>query len=376
MVRLCKDLTNISLVALLPFLGGCGAVPNSAFPPALPSAREFVLASSPGTNPVTIHEFSMAQFSGVTGNVDGGITMNGTGSVWVTANSGIIHISPIGAANSLNLSSLPQPTNLRPILWRNDQTLWFMDLPGRQHQLNETSLSGSLLSFTDAGLFGTQSNIVSDAGHGIWVAICDTTCVPGNTDGGVLFGPNQGDPLGPWVGNTIASGADNYLYMTERNLNTTASQVLRISLSGTFTNTYALPAGSIAINTGCCGATFVSSGIAGGPDHNLWVAESGINKIARLSIGGSITQFHIPTANSDPRSIVAGNDGNMWFTENRGNKIGRISMTGHITEYPVPSTNSGPDGISNCEIFGCARSVHGHVWFVEDNTNKAGRLDF
>ena len=66
---------------------------------------------------------------------------------------------------------------------------------------------------------------------------------------------------------------------------------------------------------------------------------------------GKLTQFKVPTPNSEPRSITNGSDGNLWFTE--GNEIftpnpddpdaggtthrniGRITPTGEITEFRV-----------------------------------------
>ena len=42
---------------------------------------------------------------------------------------------------------------------------------------------------------------------------------------------------------------------------------------------------------------------------------------------GTITEFPIPPAESDPVGITAGPDGNLWFTEYIGNKIGRLSMS-------------------------------------------------
>ncbi len=34
---------------------------------------------------------------------------------------------------------------------------------------------------------------------------------------------------------------------------------------------------------------------------------------------GKLTQFQVPTANSQPRHIAVGSDGNLWFTE--GNEV-------------------------------------------------------
>jgi streptogramin lyase len=55
--------------------------------------------------------------------------------------------------------------------------------------------------------------------------------------------------------------------------------------------------------------------------------ESGSNKIGkigRITPSGTITEYPIPTSQSDLWGITAGPDGNLWFTEGNGNKIGRI----------------------------------------------------
>ena len=65
---------------------------------------------------------------------------------------------------------------------------------------------------------------------------------------------------------------------------------------------------------------------------------------------GKLTQFKVPTNNSQPRDITVGSDGNLWFTE--GNEvftpgpdpdgggtfhrnIGKITPTGEITEFRI-----------------------------------------
>jgi hypothetical protein len=43
---------------------------------------------------------------------------------------------------------------------------------------------------------------------------------------------------------------------------------------------------------------------------------------------GTITEFLLPTAGSNPGGITLGPDGKMWFTEQSlGNKIGRITTS-------------------------------------------------
>jgi len=55
---------------------------------------------------------------------------------------------------------------------------------------------------------------------------------------------------------------------------------------------------------------------------------------------GTLKQFRVPTANSQPRAITNGADGNRWFTEgtefiSAPAKIGRITPAGAVTEFPV-----------------------------------------
>jgi hypothetical protein len=90
------------------------------------------------------------------------------------------------------------------------------------------------------------------------------------------------------------------------------------------------------------------------------------NKIGRITTAGAITEFPIPTADSQPSGITAGPDGALWFTEAVGNKIGRITTSGVITEFSVPSPDSGPSFI--------AAGPDGALWFTESRGNKIGRI--
>lgn len=72
---------------------------------------------------------------------------------------------------------------------------------------------------------------------------------------------------------------------------------------------------------------------------------------------GSLKQYKVPTANSEPRAITNGSDGNRWFTEgtdftNAPPKIGRITPAGAITEISVDCNSciltdiiQGPDNV-------------------------------
>jgi virginiamycin B lyase len=79
--------------------------------------------------------------------------------------------------------------------------------------------------------------------------------------------------------------------------------------------------------------------------------------VSAATVPGVITEFSVPTSNSTPSGIAAGPDGNLWFTENgsSANKIGRITPSGVVTEFPIPTPNSRPDEI--------AAGPDGNVWF-------------
>jgi streptogramin lyase len=161
------------------------------------------------------------------------------------------------------------------------------------------------------------------------------------------------------------------------------------------------------------GANAYLGGIITGPDGNIWVAESDANKIARVTEGGSITEFPVPTAGAYPAIIAVGPDGNLWFVEGTFNTIGRITTAGVITEFPLPPPLStapqnlstiyaGPDGnmwfthlganvigvmstsgsliatypvpTANSLLGFIIPGPDGNMWFTEENGNKIGRI--
>jgi len=156
------------------------------------------------------------------------------------------------------------------------------------------------------------------------------------------------------------------------------------------------------------------SGITAGPDGNVWVAMTSTSRIARVTPGGTVTEFVLPagraptgitsagglvwfterlgdrigrldpSAGSDagiqgsiaefvvtgggsqPTGIAAGPDGNVWFTENGSDQIGRITPAGLVTEFAVPGGGSNPIAI--------AAGSDGALWFTEGGSNEVGRI--
>ena len=129
---------------------------------------------------------------------------------------------------------------------------------------------------------------------------------------------------------------------------------------------------------------------------------------------GTLKQFKVPTANSQPRAITTGADGNLWFTEgteftNSPAKVGRITPAGNITEFDVDCNFciltdivQGPDDIlylssnnpilvrfdvatqtqlpsidipNNIAVAGDLAIDGGDIWFTDFNNDSLWRYD-
>jgi len=93
----------------------------------------------------------------------------------------------------------------------------------------------------------------------------------------------------------------------------------------------------------------VSVGITTGSDGNIWFTDQTDHAVWRYELSsGRFTRFRTPTPNSFPGDITTGSDGNMWFTEQAVDKFARITPQGVITEFTgieAPGTiAAGPDG--------------------------------
>jgi len=114
-------------------------------------------------------------------------------------------------------------------------------------------------------------------------------------------------------------------------------------------------------------SVYALSGIAAGPDGAMWF--SGNGHIGRITTGGVVTSYQLPTSNAGSAGITAGPDGAMWFTEySNGSlaKIGRITTSGVFTEYALPNPASAPTAI--------AAGPDGALWFIESGTTNIGRI--
>jgi streptogramin lyase len=117
---------------------------------------------------------------------------------------------------------------------------------------------------------------------------------------------------------------------------------------------------------GTAASTSTPTGVAAGPDGNVWFTESALGNIGQITPSGQLTEFPVPTPDSEPTSIAKGPDGNLWFTEYLGNRIGFITPSGQITELPVLTAGSNPLGITS--------GPDGNLWFTESARDRIGRI--
>lgn len=155
----------------------------------------------------------------------------------------------------------------------------------------------------------------------------------------------------------ITSGPLGELWFTQFGLATISS----VTTAGIINDNFSLPQSD---NTAGKNGTAGPYGIIEGPDSALWFTEYYANKIGRLTTGGTLTEYPIPTASSEPWQMTVGPDNAIWFVETAGNKIGRVTTNGTLTEYPIPSPSSAPWGVTS--------GPDGAIWFTE--YNKVGRL--
>jgi virginiamycin B lyase len=110
--------------------------------------------------------------------------------------------------------------------------------------------------------------------------------------------------------------------------------------------------------------------ITAGPDGALWFTERGHDRIGRITVGGTVTEYSTGlSAGAEPYRITAGSDGALWFTEIALNQVGRISTSGTITEY-----SSGITELPGSGTLGIAAGSDGALWFTEGFGNKLGRI--
>jgi streptogramin lyase len=88
---------------------------------------------------------------------------------------------------------------------------------------------------------------------------------------------------------------------------------------------FAIPSGTVDL----------SSYIAQGADGNMWFTLPGSSLVGRVGVDGSVQMYPTPTSGSGPGSIKLGSDGNMWVAQSLVGKIAKVTPSGDFTEYSI-----------------------------------------
>ena len=219
---------------------------------------------------------------------------------------------------------------------------------------------------------GPRSRILRALGFGLLTVAAMTLFPPAGASAAPAGEFTMFD-LGPaeYGGNAMASGPDGNMWFT----NNANNSIGRITPGGAVTY-FAVPTSSVSPSTSGPGLF----AIAAGPDGNMWFTALYENFVGKVTPAGVITTYPVPTANSMPYGVTAGPDGNIWFTLDNANGIGRITPGGVMAEFPIPTPGSpGPTEIvadNNCVMcgFGITAGPLESLWFTIPAANLVGRI--
>lgn len=109
-------------------------------------------------------------------------------------------------------------------------------------------------------------------------------------------------------------------------------------------------------------------GIISGPGNDLWVSQSAVGRVARITTTRAIAEVTLPgAAQGQPEGLAVGDDGRVWVTERQANRISAITPSNNaVQSFPLPNDAAQPVGITS----GPDRAL----WFTERNGNRIGRI--
>ena len=238
-----------------------------------------------------------------------------------------------------------------------DDSIWFADYSG--NRIGRIDENGSL-----------QQHELGDGHNPTAVAVAPDGSAWFTNPGADTIGhiTTDGDfaefviPSGPSNPQDIVLGPDGNFWFTEFD----AGAIGRITPLGAVRR---FPIPNPAVNVAgprVAAAVPNPLNIAVGPDGNLWFSDEGLNAIGRITTGGDLVEFPIPTADSEPAGITAGADGNLYFVESNPGRVARITTAGDVTELGTPDPDSFPEYIT--------LGPDGALWFTESDSNRLGRI--
>ncbi|MGH7685592.1 MAG: virginiamycin B lyase family protein [Candidatus Dormibacteria bacterium] len=282
-----------------------------------------------------------------------GMTMGSDGNLWITETFGglVRMMTPSGQFTNFHTSD----RHVKFITTGADGNLWFTE--SSDFGVCTCSTGGhigridiathALTEFPIPTAYNKPYAIATGADGNVWFTE-DGSKIGRVTPAGVITEFTM--PTQQGLADDIAPGPDGNMWFPE----SLSDKIASITPSGDITE-WQLPSGA------------GPEGLVTGPDHNLWIVESGSNNIARLNVKThALTEFPIPTAQSDSQLITVGPDGALYFTEalnaiDAHGAIGRITTDGTVSEFNVPTPRRPFD-----EPFTIISGPGSQLWFTEE----------
>ncbi|HTA39309.1 MAG TPA: hypothetical protein VK760_09545, partial [Candidatus Acidoferrales bacterium] len=106
-------------------------------------------------------------------------------------------------------------------------------------------------------------------------------------------------------------------------------------------------------------------------NQNVWFGEYGNAALGELTVSHAWNQYSTPTHASQPISVTIGSDGNPWFTEFAVGKVGKFNLSTHaITEYGFAGgSGSFPEWIDNSTV-----SATAGMWLPLNGNSQLAKI--
>ncbi len=256
------------------------------------------------------------------GSSPSGITAAGD-DLWFVkikaAQAGIVRITTAGVMQTFSTGGVV-PRGWIAVGPNGD--LWFTGVFGGNAAIARMSTAGAMVAIYTTGLVGgSLRGITRGPDDKMWFA---------NRNGGIGKITDAGVVTEYGVGTLIATpheiaSADGKLWFTEAD----GGRIGRITTDGQ----------EIREFDGGLTPSGLPTGIATGPDGNLWIAGRDAHTIARVEPSGAITEYGTSeglSADSGPMAIAAGPANTLWFADSAKTRIGRVTLY----DKPAVSTSA------------------------------------
>jgi streptogramin lyase len=305
--------------------------------------------------------FSSFPVPGKFGNL-GAIAVGSDGALWfleTTANK----IGRITTSGSVTELAVPTANSgLAAIVAGPDGALWFTESSG--NKIGRVTTAGVFTEYPVPTPSSAPTAITAGSDGALWFVETGFTASGNQNIGKVttagsfsefVANKQSTSPTMSMSLDTIAAGPDGTLWY---DIGVTQLGIPRIGELKRLSTAGAMVGGSLPALPGETQIHMVA-----GPDNAMWVAGKGLD---RVGVDGTLTLTGTP-ANFN---VAVGPDGALWFPSplpmSFAPSLGRIGTGGQVTQFPLPSANSNPGAL--------VTGPDGAIWFVDAGTNTIGRF--